>query len=230
MKLAVIQFLRHNLQIQSLKIENIVHVFTYPLNSNQFHRIYAQFDELSSVNIVWKHIKNLSGKPDHHVHLYVPDTHADQFGYLNSLAYTYRNPGDGKPKCATRIKYGAYNLFLQYRPYGTSYWFTAEAPLLPKPRAPPRITTDVSPSFRPRTNSKRKSPDSSPPLQATPKVARNVQQDDISAIDLSMRATSSPVQHFQTADTNLAGDGAPSSPEHAIGSNDNVALNCEVPT
>ena len=134
MKLAVAEFIRGDLAIKTVDTENIVKVFMQPSKTEKdCIRLYAQFDTLATVGTIWQHVIKLRGKPDHQVMMYVPSTHQDQFQYLNSVAYKYRNPAEGMEKSSTRIKYGHENLFLQHKPKWSATWNTVKTPDLPPP-------------------------------------------------------------------------------------------------
>ena len=171
MKLAVAEFLRYDMNVRAVDSSNIVKVFKQPNNAKQI-RLYAQFDSISSINIIWQNVSRLHAMPDRHVMIYVPSTHQDQYSYLNNLGYPYRKPQQGQVKCSTRVKYGTNNLYLQYRPLGSPYWTTVDAPSL----APASLRTNA-PSLSPPTGrqrnchlQKKRAASASPPNK-TPKMS-----------------------------------------------------------
>ena len=151
-------------------------VFPQPNKSEEeCSRFYAQFDNISSVNTIWQHVNRLRGKEDHHVMIYVPSSHQDQYSYLNNLGYHYRKPPTGQEKCSIRVRYGAQNLYLQYKPLNSKYWSTVQSPDLPAAKF--RDNTDTSSSFSPpvgrqRLCSKRGRSNSSSPQHRSRKVSK----------------------------------------------------------
>ena len=93
LKLAVAEYLRMEMNIKTVDSSNIVKAFTQPNKTDEeCLRIYAQFDNMNSVNTIWQHVNRLGTKPDNHVMIYVPSTHQEQFAHLNTLGYPYRKP------------------------------------------------------------------------------------------------------------------------------------------
>ena len=133
MKLAVIEYLRFDMNVKTLDTSNIVRVFTQPNKAEQdCLRLYAQFDNMTTVNLIWQHVNRLKGKPDHHVMIYVPASHQEQYSHLNTLGYPYRKPQHGMEKCSTRVRYGRDSLYLQFKPRSGNSWTTINAPNLPQ--------------------------------------------------------------------------------------------------
>ena len=185
--IAVAEFLRYAMNVKTVDSSNIVKVFIQPNTTNQKPlRLYAQFDNISSINLIWQNVSRLHALPDRHVMIYVPSTHQDQFSHLNNLGYPYRKPQQGQTKCSTRVKYGTDNLYLQYKPIGGVYWTTVNAPNLP-PANLRSIIPSLSPppTGRQRNCQTQKRAASTSPPNKTPKMSRT---DDQSATSSEVAA------------------------------------------
>ena len=175
MRLAVAEFLRYDMNVKTVDSSNIVKVFVQPNTVNQKGiRLYAQFDNISSINMIWQNVNRLHAMPDHHVMIYVPSTHQDQYSYLNNIGYPYRKPQQGQVKCSTRVKYGTNDLYLQYRPLGCPYWTTVNAPNLPPANLRNNIPSLSPPPIGRQRNCQQtqKRAASTSPQNKTPKMSR----------------------------------------------------------
>jgi hypothetical protein len=199
LKLSVAEYLRMEMNIKTVDSSNIVKAFTQPNKTDdECLRIYAQFDNMNSVNTIWQHVNRLGTKPDNHVMIYVPSTHQEQFAHLNTLGYPYRKPPTGLEKCSIRVRYGANNLYLQFKPISSNHWTTVNAPNLP----PPKLRNENS-SFSPPSGRQRQShpdptqkrPASSSPDHKSPKMSRTDGQEKVDTADLhaNSQAGKSPV-------------------------------------
>ena len=76
MKLDEAEFLRYDMNVKTVDSSNIVKVFVQPNTANQkCIRLYAQFVNISSINMIWQNVNRLHAMPDCHVMIYVPSTH-----------------------------------------------------------------------------------------------------------------------------------------------------------
>ena len=175
MKLAIWEFLRHEMNIKSVETTNIVKAFPqHTKTENDCIRLYAQFTDLSLITHIYNHVSRLRTK-EQKVVMYVPSTHIDQGIYLDNIAYTYRYPHVGQEKSRTRVKYGRNNLYLQFKPLSSSYWTTvsiSDSELPPgKLRSDP-VVSYSPPAGRQRDFQNNKRAASTSPQQKDPKVSR----------------------------------------------------------
>jgi hypothetical protein len=99
--------------IRQLKI---VKVFP-PAHRLDFTRLYAEFSDIQSANLVFSYARNL--KPGTSVFLYVPHQFYKRFQDVDNEAYKLRNSDE---KWKTKIKFGSTDLILLKKPRNGGIW------------------------------------------------------------------------------------------------------------
>ena len=99
--------------IRQLKI---VKVFP-PAHQLDFTRLYAEFGDIQSANLVFSYARNL--KPGTSVFLYVPHQFYKRFQDVDNEAYKLRNSDE---KWKTKIKFGSTDLTLLKKPRNGGFW------------------------------------------------------------------------------------------------------------
>ena len=134
-----------------IKQLNIVRVFP-PANQLDFNKLYAEFGNIQSANLVFSYARNL--KPGTSVFLYIPHQFYRRFKDIDTEAYNLRN---GEEKWKTKIKFGTSDLILLKKPKIGGSWTEVSLPDL----SPLDLHQDSSSSSRasspPRGRSRKRS-------------------------------------------------------------------------
>ena len=169
MKIAILDFLQHEMKNTSVQISNIVSVF--PPAKADWNTLYAEFDSIATAQTVYRFSKYLRND-QHKINMYIPNMFYDQFNHLSHLAYKYRIAVEPHK---TRIRFGNNNMYLQVLAPGERRWKLVSVPDLPAVREKPQYPDEqLSPSLakgRSKQQSKRLA-SASPEQQTHPKVPR----------------------------------------------------------
>ena len=132
--------------IRQLKI---VKVFP-PAHQLDFTRLYAEFGDIQSANLVFSYARNL--KPGTSVFLYVPHQFYKRFQDVDNEAYKLRNSDE---KWKTKIKFGSTDLILLKKPRNGGFWTEVNiddlSPLDLQSSLPPPAVSSSPPRGRKRS-------------------------------------------------------------------------------
>ena len=102
-----------NIKSHILATFTIEDIFTLAEN---FDTIYVTFSSVTEANTVFSYTRNM--RREAKVGIFVPKEWQARFKAVNTIAYGYRNPTGGQPKCNTRIKWGSSDLVLFRKDHG----------------------------------------------------------------------------------------------------------------
>ena len=113
MKAAIIEFLNGEMKIPSYITDKITitKVFTPASQPTNWNKLYAEFSDTSTVELINQYVVNLV--PGVSVSIYVPNSLFPRYCAVRDLEYSFRN---GPVKHKTRIKYGISDFVLLVKP------------------------------------------------------------------------------------------------------------------